>query len=310
MIRYFLNFFDHYLATAREPQISDIYRRVAQGDEYLLDVPVAGARQRVIAVSHWMCPGVFDLPATKTRAFTGLLRGMNILRYHKQVEEEHAGYFPTRSQAKIVYVFRNPLDVYRSYAEIHERRMSADGRKIYPFNEMVPFPTELFNKPSAEPFDDFIAGMADTGFAEYFAAQLLSFILVKEAYPDRVVIKRFEEERVDRQKYFIDLLASADIDPSSDPVMQRAFRKALDATSYKKMKRYETDLGHPLSGPVTYYGEKNNPHISPNQRNWQTVYSDDQIAYFKEAVLSVDARLAGYLPEFFDQPKPIKLYKE
>lgn len=294
MLRYFLTFLDHYCETQEEADIHAISKRV-QTREFLF--AFGGGERHRLALSHWMCPGVFSLPEPKTAKLRNALTQLGTLEYQRVSDGAHLGFQPSLEQSRIILVYRNPFDVYRSYADLHEQRSTSPGRVPYPFNPMVPWGMELMNSESAAPFEFFISKFEESGFSEFFAAYFSSFLLVREAFPDQVAILRYEDAMRDRRAYLRAIVEFGRIGGHHDERFDAAFERAFAATDIEAMRGYERKLGHAISGEKTFYGEVNKSHLSAKKRDWRELFTPSQIAFFRERVRAIDARVLEFLPE-------------
>ena len=297
MLKYFFHFLDHHARSDSSPKIEDIYELVTGSSNYAFRFSSVEDYKQLISISHWMCPGVFDLPESKTESFRSLLSQLNCFEYQFENDRNNSHYAPNRGQSKIAFVYRNPFDVYRSYADIFERRSAMTERLDYPFNPMAPFGTELMNSTSDKPFEHFISGFKDSGFIEYFAAYFMSFLLVHDAYPDHVKFFRYEDAMANRKNYLNELINFAQVGKNDDKSLEQAFSRAVNATDISTMKDYEVQLGHALSGAKTFYGEANSTHLSSKKRKWQDLFSKADIDAFRTQVCSYEPRILNYIPE-------------
>lgn len=297
MLKYFLHFLDYYCDSDDTPKINEIYKRVTSHEHFNFNFGITDHHKQLITVSHWMCPGVFQLPEDKTRTFNNLLNKLGCFDYQYKKQKDHDHFAPGFGRSRIIFVYRNPFDVYRSYADIFERRAAMADRQPYPYNPMAPFATQLMNSESESPFEHFIDGFTESGFVEFFAAYFMSFLYVRDAYPGQVEIFRFEDGMADREQYLKDITEFGRIGDFGDGKFASAFSSAVSATDITQMRKYESELGHSLSGAVTFYGEENTTHLSVQKRNWRDIFSDRNKDFLCSRLQDYEPRILEFLPE-------------
>ncbi|MEZ5958384.1 MAG: sulfotransferase domain-containing protein [Hyphomonadaceae bacterium] len=293
MLRYFLSLVDHFSRSPDLPPIEQLFRR-ASAAEFHLDYNDRASKSQRVAISHWMCPGSVEMCELSRPDLAALLHENGSLEYQRKMDADHAGFHP-KNDARIVFVYRNPLDVYRSYADLFEQRNQMGDRKPYPFNPMVPWGTELMNASSDRPFEFFIDNLLESGFAEFFVTYFASFLLVRDAFPDRVLFLKYEDAMRDRRAYLRSIVEFGRLGTPSQSA--DAFDKAVAATEIDAMRRYEAELGHAISGRSTFYGERNQTHLSVKKRDWRKVFEDALIERFCARVAQLDPRVLSFLPE-------------
>lgn len=212
-------------------------------------------------ITHTLCPGFEELGDRSSAEWKALYvpfgynPGESLIRDLDKWED----LYPMKNPlARIVYIYRNPLDHFVSYYrhtlnhkdESHRLKILPDGQK-QPITDLRDF---IFN-----------AGALGACIKHYY-----SFLRMKEAYPQQVLLMPYERLTAQPETAFAEIMAFLNI-----PVHTQLFPDALKMCSKQSLMKIEAEMGRALGADQTKGSEK---HIRDGKvGKWQEHLSAEDI---------------------------------
>lgn len=179
------------------------------------------------------------------------------------------------SNAKQIYVFRNPMDQIVS-CYFHSLKSISDEQRA------------IFKK-----FGD-VKGFFYSGGLESYIKQYFTFHTMAEKFPDRVLLVRYENLKVKTKSTFEEMLKFCNVDIESEG-MDYAIARAMEKSSVDKLKSIEKKQGESLAGDQV---GKNQSHFKGGEvGKWKQHLGDDEIKIAKEKFTEFGIDFSGFVTE-------------
>lgn len=227
----------------------DAYRQLLKGTTVEVNICRTLIRAGVdlgvdyLAIMHAICPGFFRHQVQKHAAWEELEfyhagydllsvfgRNSEMLQPHERWIENYEALIDPgiNPNARIVYVYRNPLDQVISAFQ-HSLNCDSDDLRVY-------------LKRFSGPRDFFFYAGLDTYTKQYF-----SYKYMKEAYPDHVMFVTYEQLMRDAKHVFSRILDFFGHD-LANPRRENIISASLHLASRESVKKIEKQAGMSLAG--------------------------------------------------------------
>lgn len=119
---------------------------------------------------------------------------------------------------------------------------------------------------------------------EAFMIMAVSYLHMQRLFPNNVRIMRYEDIRQNEYERMKQILGFLDF-PVDEDTFNSNFKESLRLVSKENMTKYETILGHSLSGSTNYYGEEKKNHITRTpETDWKNTLPSDDVVWAKNLV--------------------------
>ena len=217
--------------------------------------------------SHSIFPGFCDEYFGRWRENWDLLEfGIKGYNYGHSIAEPYSDViFPKRNKnARVIYVYRNPLD----------QMVSAYGHILGRLDPEVRNFSELSSDGVPASFSEYVRLVG----IESYLKQYLSFHLLADRYPENLKMVRYEDIVENPVRSFSGMLEFCGFNIDTGP-KRNAFDTTLELTRIENMRRLETSLGLPLAQ------DRRNPRGSHIQSGvvgrWRVMFDDDSLELVK-----------------------------
>lgn len=227
-----------------------------------------------LIVDHFPCFGFERLKTKATRDWTDLTTSLRNKRFFRNLFNRYRYLSPQRTpDVRICFIPRNPLEVCISTAKLQPATRPGPpkqklldtllGRKTlgFQFNPQWPIaPGET--KLQLSLFDEVIANFRVSRMMEAYIVYLLSFVEMQQAFPDNIVIIPYEEMQSDPVSSYLRIVTHFGLAAAAKGRCKEYVRRAVEITSYERMKEFEARLGQSISTPPL--------HALRKKLEWQT----------------------------------------
>ena len=236
----------------------------------------SGPGPEEVRIDHNPLPGFMAQENAHAERWQELAEALDCLTYFAEREREYGAFSPlVEHQTRMVFIYRNPFDLFvayaRRYADMTGDLGEAGVMPVHPLMPVVHPPHES----NRDPFRHFLDKYRETRFFECYLLHFLPYFHSQNSLADRLHLVTYESLMRDRRGRLRDVLdfIGAEVDPG-------ATDDALSFTDIDRMKRHEAALGHSLSGDTYFFGAAKKNHITRTPaRNWREVLSDDAVDY-------------------------------
>ena len=231
---YFFHHYERFLQNRLEPE----------GDINIRPHPVPVIGLDVLLIAHTVCPGFHHFEGDLRRKWDRLHF------YHPGynwalgfIKDRPHWYDPRMNRnARIVFLYRNPLDQAVSYFQYIQRNEQED--------------TRYYRDPSGRraPIADVADFLHRAGLTSYLKLYL-SYRVMSRLFSDRILMITYEQLVRSPRRTFAGILAHFGHD-AEHPRNQPMFLRALEASSLESMRAVENRLGRSLAGDQTDPAER------------------------------------------------------
>jgi hypothetical protein len=212
-------------------------------------------------IIHTLCPGfqeLGDLSNAEQKALYvpfGYNHGESLIRDMDKWEE----LYPMKNPlARIVYLYRNPLDHFVSYYR-HTLNHKDDSHRL-----------KILPDGQKQPITDLRDFVFNAGALGAFIKHYSSFLRMKEAFPQQVLLMPYERLTTQPETAFSEVMAFLNI-----PVHTQLFHDALKMCSKQSLMKIEAAMGRSIVADQTKSSEK---HIRDGKvGKWQEHFSAEDI---------------------------------
>lgn len=267
------------------PDIKHALRdRKIRGEASYRDMP--GIHE--LFVCHSVCPGFYELGDKRFNEWEALYFPLMHDSYSwyncgEAYMRDHAGWDNAtpqlNSEARIVYLYRNPLDHFVS----HYRHLCSHVDPKYKCRVMSDG-----SLVRVSGIGDFVFNFGALGA---FIKHFYSFRQMQLRFPGQVMMVPYERMAVKPETTMESIMAFIGIAPDS-PEKQRMARDALGLCSRKSMMALEAEIGHSMLGDRT--GSEKHVSNSANIGKWMGSFSDDDLAQIEAALNLFDISLDDF----------------
>lgn len=223
-------------------------------------------------IMHSTCPGFHDLNDTRYSIWQTLHfpnMGYNLGEPHFDRTNDIELLNPkTNSDARIIYLYRNPLDHFISY--YHHTLKHKDNRHRL----------KTLTDGSQSPITDLRDFVFEYSALGAFIKHFYTFKQMQQKYPANVLMMPYESLTTDPAEGFAKILEFMGAAPDS-PTKQILFKEALLNSSKESLSAIENKLNMALAGDQT----GNEKHIRDGAiGKWQQQFNEDDIAMIEAAL--------------------------
>ena len=242
-------------------------------------------------ICHTICPGFGELKDSRLSLWEALYFPLPYNWGEAYIRERNcwAGLNPAvNPDARVVYLYRNPLDHFVSYyAHTHKHKNAEHRSKTLADGTRVP----------VEGLDDFVfeAGMLGAFIKHYYP-----FRQMQRRYPAQVLLMPYESLTANPSSAFANLLAFLGSAPQSDDE-NFLFGEALRLSSKESLIGIESKLNRSMVGDQT----GNEKHIRDGKTGkWQSHFSREKLERIESALNAFDMSLSEFTLTDAAQPEP------
>jgi hypothetical protein len=212
-----------------------------------------------LLVDHYPCFGFDRLGSQATQQFESLTHSLGSLKFFRTLLARHRWMSPqSMPRSRYCFILRNPLDISSAKLQPAERPAPPQqkwfdtlrGRKTtgYTFNPQWPLvPGEPKSQLSL--FDEVIANFRVSRLMDAYVVYMMSFVFMQQAFPHNIIIIPYEDTQSDPVGSYLKVLAHFGLAEAAGAKYEEYVRRAVEFTSYERMKEYEARLGQSISTP-------------------------------------------------------------
>jgi hypothetical protein len=229
-------------------------------------------------VQHTICPGYYSANDPQRGEWDKL---KFFLPYdgHERIGEDFDRLDPAKySNARIIYLYRNPLDHFVSYFRVtqhdeweRQRFREDESGNLVPIADLRDF---IFNGPAIE------------GYVK----QIHTFRVMRRLYPQNVLMLPYEEMTAKPRETLVKILAYFGA-PVRGPLTRKAFGTAFRLTERESVKGIEQKMDRSLTGRL----QGGQRHVMSGEAGqWQGKLNENDLDRIDQALRRFDMSLSDF----------------
>lgn len=232
-----------------------------------------------VAVDHNPLPGF----ATSWASYYGwedLARSLGSFEYFLERDKLYATYspMPFKSESKMVFIYRNPLDLFVALGRHSADRVQKHGHQGDDvFHPLMPTRGRHPQGTPEQVFQNYIDDYKNNRFFEAYLVHFLSYHICRERNPNHLMFLPYSEIRKD---HLGSLTRISNFLLSARNASH--IKAASDFCTLEAMLAHEKVLGHSFAGPTTFDGKPEASHVTSfRQVHWKDCLTSECIDYAK-----------------------------
>lgn len=234
----------------------------------------------IFLVAHMICPGFENYNGKYRKDWQSLRFYVDGFNYGSNVIKNHMTVFDPEQNpnARVVYVYRNPLDQAVSFYN-HSMHHKESKHRYF-----------LDQQESSIRIDSVKKYILQVGIDAYIK-QFITYQIMGKLYPEQILLLSYEGLMRDPKSHFKSILSHFGNDTES-LMHQTAFTEALKLSDRNSMKNFENSLGRSLGNDQTNTNER---HIRDGKiGKWKEHLGEEDLSKIEKRLNKFDLTLSQF----------------